>query len=510
MRMFISTNLHLAIEPPEVSIEHKGMSVVFSVSVFGRRTFQAEYDIFEEINKYWSGLPEETQDAIYSIYVRLHELLTNIIFQDNMVEDIALAVKALYEFHQFDDLKRYVSFKSNIRIPSNIPTEYVRNVDINTSRDKTYIRSDYSDLMCISLMLRPMMGIWGEYIANNRKNSGTNFKEYYAFRLVKYTNIDNLEPVLKLYRYIEAILGNKFRPDSILMGISSEDYTNWLLCNLCVRKLVICDLRGIDDQYNAISYLHRYINQKAENRDNNYENLYKEKVFDENITDGGSKISILESYKIKSSISPGEVVELEHSISDLRGIAQQLSHNIQLESLDTTMKSVSIINKSIIVDIKLVLLAYVFKRVISVRSMPYFNKLTIAKMLCVAEEVLWSRGHHYLALLLTTYPHEDASDLTISPVDGRMKLDGQLAEKFVKYYPYTRVLNSKRKAQQKVINIAVNAVNELVDELSLYTWILTARADRVVEVFGSNTKRCPIVPDIKNKIVELIIDNETN
>ncbi len=506
MRIFISTNLTLAIEPPEVTIEHKGNAVAFSVSVFGRKVFQEEYDAFEELNGYWAELDDDVQDKVYQCYSNIHNMLSNIVFQDNLTEDMATEIATLYRYHNFDDLRNYVGFKSNIRIPNNIPVDYVKNVDINTTRNKTYIKNDYAQLMTLSLMLRPMLPIWGEHIANTRRDSGTHFKEFNAFKLLRYTNIAELEPMTKLHAYIESILGNKFRPDSILMGISSEDYTNWLLCNLCVRKLSLCDLRGIDDEYNAISYLHRYINQKSENRDNNYENLYKEKKFDDSMSDGTSKISILETYKIKANISPGEIVELEHSISDLHNVAKRLVYTVDPVSLDQTLNAVEVINTSIMGEVKLQLLAYVFKDIISTKAMFYFNKITIAKMMCVAEEVLWEKGHKYLALLVSAYEHKENSDLTINPVDTRSKIDKDLLEKVVKFYPYTKTTNPKGKTKKTSVNMAVVAIDLLTDELSRYKWVITARQERVAEVFGSNTTRCPIVPDIKNHLARLIVE----
>ena len=53
-----------------ITTEHKGVELVWGIKTF--RTLNVTPNLITDINKYWAGLPMESQDAIFDIYTKIH------------------------------------------------------------------------------------------------------------------------------------------------------------------------------------------------------------------------------------------------------------------------------------------------------------------------------------------------------------------------------------------------------------------------------------------------------
>ena len=71
-----------------------------------------------------------------------------------------------------------------IHIPVRLEDTFVHSDERPMTRDKTYTKPDYVKLIGLTLALRPMIPIWGEFIERTHKETGTSFKEYYAYLLM--------------------------------------------------------------------------------------------------------------------------------------------------------------------------------------------------------------------------------------------------------------------------------------------------------------------------------------
>jgi hypothetical protein len=496
---------------PKVVLTHGNDSVSFSISIFGRASFQVpNFDVFEQLNNYWEYLDEQKQQAIFNIYRDIQNSYDSTWLKIDIKEYITERVTELFKYHSLQDMSDWLAFYNNITVPDAFNVDYEHSIDNNTTREKTYTKRDYSGLMTLALCLKCMVPIWGEYIANTRRDTGTDFKEYHAFQLLNNTEIVNSEPVEKLMMYIDNISKDKDKnnPDNTLKGISSEDYIFWLLALLCVKKLSVCDIRNTDPKTNIVTVTYKFIVQKTQNRDNDFENSYKEKKFDDKTnTSDANKISTLEKYKIKTSISPGEIVELEYSMKDMRGVANRLSSKVNYERLDVSLNTCKALLGVNIIDPQIILLSWVMKTVISPRGLMYLPKSLIVDALGVMEAILWERGHKYLALLATSFSVTSDKEIIISPVDSKIRTPQELSDKLSLVYPLTRVTTSKKKNQQDIhTNIVAESIDSLADTLMMYGWRCTAHESMVREVLGSNTRRIAIRPDIKILLTELVVE----
>lgn len=495
--------------PAEVRISHNGEEVNFSISKFGRDNFQKpEFDVFEQINLFWADLPIGKQNQIFQIYKDIQQAYDSPFDKQALTDFLTMKATELLEYHNLDLVKDWLSFRSVVLIPNTFAEEYVHSIDNNTTRDKTYTRADYKDLISLSLSLRCMIPIWGEYINMTRHDTGNEFKELHAFQIINKSSILHSQPMIKLRTYIENVTVDKHTPDNVLRGISSEDFVYWLLSLLCIKRLTIADIRGNSSTSHIMTYVYKFIVQKIQNRDNNFENSYKEKRFDDKGPGNQeNKISTLEKYKIKTNISPGEVVELEVSMRDMYNVAGKLTSRITTEQLAISLGTCQVLNNYPLLDPQLLLLSWVFKPAISPQGLLYLPKETIVNALGTLESVLWARGHEYLAVLSSCHIVVSDKEMIVSPVDSKMRMPKDIADEIEKLYPFTRPTTSrKQKSLNKSSNITLDAIDNLADSLAMYSWKATAANERLEQVFGSTNRRFMIKPDIKQYLGKLVVE----
>ena len=504
--MFAIANVNIPTLPPEVRITHKGQELNFSVSRFGREIFQ-KVNVFEHINRFWDDLPIIQQDRVFDIYKEIQEAYDMHLNRQALTDYITDHVTELMDIHNLTTMNDWISFKTTITIPDKFVSDYVHDINNNLSREKTYTRSDYKEIVALSLSMRCMIPVWGDYISTTRHDTGNDFKEFYAFQLLRKSYIINSQPILKLRTYIQHLTVDKHTPDNVLRGISSEDFVYWLLALLCVKRLTIADIRGDNPEANIITYIYKFIVQKIQNRDNNTADSYKEKRFDDKgVANSENKVSTLEKYKIKTNISPGEIVELEFVMRDIVSAAQKLTSRLDMNMFQHSLETCQILMQYEILEPQFTLLSWVFKPVISPRGLYYLDKQIIVNALGALQTVLWARGHRYLALLATCHHITSEREMIVSPIDSKMRLPKEIADEVEKLYPFTRLSTSKKRIDNKNSNIAINDINELAEQLTSYSWRLTADSSLIEQELNSTSRRMTIKPDIKQIIGNLVVE----
>lgn len=493
----------IGVQSPVAKISHKHEALEFSISNFGRENLREK--LFDEINLYWEKQPPQIQDKIFQVYKEMYMIFENPWGSDDDKGILTEKVKQLIALHDLNEVEDWVCYQSCIIIPP-FNENYQHSIDNNTSREKTYTRPDYVKLVVLSLVLRTMVPIWGEYIVRNRKESGTLYKEFNAFHLINTSAIRHSLALEKLKVYVEHIVDDdKHNASIILNSISSEDYPEWLLGLLCIRRLCIGDISGENPTMNLITYIYKYIIQKLRTS----ENRFDDKVKDKEIREGGNisdenKSSTLERYKIPGDISPGEITALEFSIHDPYKVASKLSCYVDPNFLQKSLETTNVLMYNPIAKFQVDLLRWIMKPVISPKGVLHIGTPTIVRSLAVAESVLWARGHKYLALLITARPMTNKGEFNISPTEAKHKVPKELMEELDKYYPYQQVTTVK--GVIKNINPVIEAIDLVVENMITHSLILTAREELIQEVFNTNIRRIVIKDNIRTDLAKLIIE----
>lgn len=500
-------NLLSPTSKPAIKVSHGDGELEFRISSFTTKPFQ-DVDVFAQINQFWAGLSLQEQDYIFSLYKRIYDQLSIDYEALVYLQDLNNTVAELLNFHDYERIRHWVVFVSNIVIPASFADEYKPAENKKTSREQTYTRGEYIGLVCLAIIFRTMIPVWGEFITLSRQETGTRFKEHRAFRLCSKANVLHSEPYEKLKLYIDLAIGDDNQnKDNIIDGISSEDFPDWMLAMVFVRRLCIGDLTGIGNvpEANLVTSVWKFVTQKIKPPESGSDMPIKDKDYEDGGMDPSEKHSVLERYKIKHNISIGDVTILEYSVSNLAAIAFRLSQAMTPELLERSVNSAQVLNTISLRDPQITLLRWVMKPVISPQGILYLSKPSIVNLMGVMQAVLWARGFNFLALLSTCYADISSEELRVSGMDSRAQLTKERRNRLDELYPYMKNTGSRRSGQ-KPVNMAIRSIDTLVENLSMYSWKLSADSGLVESVVGPNpTQRLAVPYNIRNDVADLVI-----
>jgi hypothetical protein len=493
-------------QKPEVIVSHKDQSISFQISGTSRRAAQLDFDIFGYLNEYWATLKEEEQDYLFNVYVQIRLAFNQIVNRHQLNSALNKLCVELVDRHSFDRVYEWVLYSAQIQIPANFEQEYKYSYDQQGSREQTYIRSDYTKLIAMVIILKSMIPIWGEYMLQGKDMSGNDYKEYYAFHLISGAQIMQTEPMHKLMLYVECTLSGKSDfSQNILKGISSEDYPIWMLAKLIIQRLTVGDIRGLDPKANIVTYIFKFISQGISGESGNSENSIKPKSISDYDGEIADKASTLERYKIKHDVSIGEIVELAYSIRNLHEVARKLEPQIDLNLVDQSVYTVQKLQNYELKMPQLNLLRWVFKPVVSSKGMLYLDKNIIVNCLGVLEAVLWYRGFKYLSVLSTSYVDTSEKEIFLSSTDSRARIPKDLVLALDALYPFQELSGGKKTGFKKN-NPAIEAIDTLVDQYSKFSWTATADENKITELFGLKENTRILLPhDLKIMLAGLVI-----
>lgn len=498
---------------PEVVVIHNDSKLEFSVNSFSRKPFQRDFDVFAEINRYWSTMPASQQERVFDIYKSVYDGFDQILSKDDLYDHLQRCIKDLIQIHPLDRLESWLARDPSMQIPPDMEPSFEENIDSNKSREKTYLAYDYVKLRGLSMFLRCLVPIWGEYINSVRKDT-KDLKEYEALRLLEGTCILECEAVKKLTVYIDGITSMKKKDSAkILSGVSTEDTPYLLLSLVLIRTVCTEDLRGLSTGERSDTHLvkkvFKFLLQRLHNAsesDNSIRIKPTDRSSNETLT---ARRSILESYRKRTEISMGDVAELEKACSQVEHIAEALAPGIEMQEVHLSIQSARVLNGERISDPQKALLSWVMKSQLSPRGILYPERRLIVDLLGTLEAVLWHRGFRYLACLVTCHPIVGREEMVISPVDSRGQIPPDLKEEILRFYPYVFSF-SRRKNEPGTPepHPVLNDIDLVVDSLLSNSWRSTAREERIRSVFGEMQRKFPIRPDIKTDLARLILDIE--
>lgn len=492
---------------PEIKISHKDLSLTFNAQCFTRNAFQQGFDIFTQINQLWESnvfTPEQI-DRIFQIYSDISVIYSTVWRRDELIKSITDKTTQLLDMFDFEKVYDWVMLKSDCAIPEKFEREYIHSVDNRGTREQTYIRSDYTKLITMALIFRSMIPVWGQFIFQTRTESGTTYKEYHAFQLIKNAKIKLTDPFEKLQVFIDRTIGEE-RNSMIIDGVGSEEFVTWITALVFLRRLCVGDIRGLDPKANIVTYIHRFVFQRMRGSDTPAENMVKEKSYIDSGTDMEAKLSSLERYKIKHDIATGEIEEMDYVMSNLYPIAYRLSGNMTDDLFNSCILSAQQLKRHRILDPQINLMRWVLKPVISPKGLLYLEENILVNAIGVAQAVLWARKHHYLSMLVSSYVNLIEGETHLSGTDSRQRVSKEDQALIDQLYPYAKIVGGK-KTGQRPINLAMRTIDNLTDDLSKFTWTMTADNIFIEQTFGhAISKRIHIPSDIRIKLAKLVIE----
>ena len=373
--------------------------------------------LFETINNYARTLPQNIQEEIFEVFSKWSDNVdspnTNYLDYSNIkkLESDLIKVADLFDYQRF---KTYIKTTPGaIKITSDIKEEFIYDPNHSTTRDKTYIRDEYINLISLILFLRMLSPIYIDYYIYSKKM--TNHYYYRLFLLLaNYEPIINSEEINKLRVYIETNKDNLISKDKINVfivteGICEEDITDTIIAEILFGKLIGVDFKNNDS--NFISNIYQTIRYKGKFNLSTEQSIKSKKTSNESKKED---ISLFEDYRKISTVPPGVVVEIQHALSQTQLIIDTLSRGkFDYELYNNELMNIGVYEENRLESIQITLLGWFISRYINARTLHYIDYRKLVEIMLLAKVALLANGHGFIGTLLGCY--RDDEIIFVSP-----------------------------------------------------------------------------------------------
>lgn len=487
----------------EVMVLHAGETLGFNASVFHKKSFTKDYNVFDEVNVYLRDLPKATQDDIFDVYKRAYTGFDYMLDQGELHTYITACVKDLVRLLPLEQLELWLALRPEIMIPDSVKSIPPDPMDNVRSIGKTYTVKDYYPLLALSMFLRFLIPIWGEYVASIRKSTEVDKKEFIALQLLNGTGVLESVAIERLRVYIREVNTATDSQDweKVISGFSTEDIGFQMLAVVCFRRICTADLRGTDPSTQVVAQIWKFSVQKSYGSPVSGIELKEVREGEDSAADRSS----LEGYRRRTDISLGNVAEFEYYFSFPHAIAKHIDPTVPMALVDQALATSSQIEPSEVGDVQLAIAGELIKDQITPYSL-YHTVDMLPNVLAACEAVLWHRGFKYLAAVVSSYAISGIEEMHVGSISSREQVSIENLEAIKRWFPYSWEMGKRQPASAQ--HGIMETVDMLVDSLIFHSWRMTIAEDKAEEVFGEKRRRLMVPSDIKNQLVGFLINNE--
>lgn len=497
-----------------IRISHGDASLMLSVGSYHSAAIADKEKLFKETNEFIARvLSSEQQDELWDIYTKVGEYLgtEEYIGSYFVREEIEKQVRRIYSIVTYDVVRGYVD-RAGFLIPSDVSERFEEYNSRGRSnyRNRTYIRSDYMDLQALALALRFMVPIWGVYIQNVSDTYGNGYKESEAVKLIELAGLDQWPPYQRMLEYVEASIGKESSVITMtvaMAGLSSEEIPRHLMSMALVRKIAVGVLSTNKESESMARSLFNYVNGTFQRMDGRFQSITgivmpkKSRVIDKNDEDNSS---VWDDYSQTTDITEGARQLIEVYSERVETIIKRSGVDVELSRVQQCIAMCSRNESRPIHGFQKALIFWVI-RSISPEARDLLTKQTMLRLMGIAQAILDHLGYYELALLVSAEEYISEEGMAFMPTETRNKITKQQAEILDQQYPYYRQ-ETKRQDPGKRSNVAVIAIDKIVDEMSGRAWKPHAPRDIMDRIqMLAQTGHMYISGDIRRQLADMII-----
>jgi hypothetical protein len=492
-------------DEPEYTISCRG----YSSAKPGAKRDDGELEIFEEINDFIATLSEAKQEKLFNLYGRLESAIASYgdptLKEDTRLTDVLddIAVK-IYEIVKFEDLRAFITTYRKITFPSELTVGYETTDKITHSfKQKTYLKDEYMDLTAVILGLRCMIPIWGSFLPISKVEDGSKWKEYRAYALLDNTSIKATPVFDRLETYIKANTKEEDYELAVVFNhLSGEEIPAYLMALAVIRKLSVAPLSHVNPSDHLMKVVYNYVCSPKNKTQNIFGDNIKRKTDDEGMAND-SNGSVWDIFKMKESISTGELVIFEDYVNNFMEAAQAIDGDVDIDRLKECVKYATAISNYDYKDSQITITIWVLSTVIAPCVVEMFDRKTLLTGTGIAQAILWKWGFVQLAALLTAEPIKLEKG-QIHSVPPRVDINDENMRRLDIIYPYTLPDSGKLGIST---NVGVRDIEIVALELLGSSW-----QPRCSVALASECDRADIhrqidpTPDLRDELAELLCD----
>lgn len=511
--------------PTTASVVFGKEDLVWDITIFSKTSHQKnEFDLFEQINNYWKGKPLEFQQQVFNLYKKTHAIFEFGGTIETLTLELKPYINEFFKLHKPETLTTWAKMFGNIFISPSLPNEYIGEDSPNASaarffqaatKNKTYDRRDYINLVGLAIVFRMLIPIFGEFIFLTQASARTNLKEYRAGKLLEGTVIEESEAYNKLRLYVnENIQVDKQKAGPILDGINSEEFPHWQLYMVIVRRLMVGNIKGDPSQPNShlVTFIHFYLSLRMQA----YEYSFSSgKVRDKDIDSSSNesddkKPSIFEIYKTPTVHSPGDYEQMAFYAQDIEWAISVLCPGLDRDIYNQAVEANRFMAGPIPFHMpQAILVQNLIGPFQAPQVLEHITRLPALGLYNVVQAMLWQYGYRDLAAFLTTTVNDNHSTISGFTHNTRMNIPRVMSDKIRELYPHLKQTSS-RSANSKVEPTPMITIKNIIEMMSSQEWKMNICDDWINQLnagkVSPSRRRDWIIPaDIRIQLARLFI-----
>lgn len=474
---------------------------------------ESREDLFVYVNQYFNYISESDQDKLFELYAQARELLTQCQTHDELVINLRVAVAKIVDFKKFLYVHQWIRYQTDIRDPASVNDTFQEDAAGRNKPDKTYIKSQYQELVTLTFIIRMLLPVLGEFTARISAYIESTGREMAAFDLIKDSELMASTAMERLKSFIRnTIPPDTNRSSALIDGISSEDYERWLLALVVLRRLIVGSLQDSGEGATLITFIHNYIRYKA-GTDAAFGGFIKDKKHPDTNSNDPNAISSWEECRIKELYSAGDIALVQADLLDPIDLYWKLC--IGLDEQESKLFEPSQEVNSEFLELKtesigkgqMTLLQYVLSPLISHRLLTSVDREAdaIYNALLAASAYLKRLGLLEQAIMMTTVKR-NSKIMSGNAVNEKHRVFEEMYDKLDKIYPFKRRSQSRQEEvnSKTAYDISFTAIE---DEFRRSQWRITLPHSDIVKFTGglrvTRVYICPL--DIKLVLAEFFI-----
>mgnify|MGYP000553041355 CR=1 FL=1 len=484
-----------------VVLEHGGDTLIFSVSAYKKTDHMKLSDPYRDLNKFFQQQSAARQQMIFDVYREASVIFGDINNPDVLGTRLKALIELLYTYLSYDEISNYVK-----RAPLSIPTDIKTQHDPSDKQpDRTFIVSDYWELVKVALALRAAIPLFSRYMDVSMRITGVHFKERETSLLIQDTWIMSSPAHEKLSKFTAILAPASALPaTAVFGGISKGEFPNWLMATILVRRVAIGEIDSSLDRGSVVANVWQYVRSISTGFNPKFGGPIGDSARTNDYTSEDN--SLFTRSRVRQELPATEAVAVEVALSDAYASGVQIDPEFTIEDLRPFQSTLTDFKPGTISDFHVAICAWVFYQIVpdtlvmAVRQPDLLPKT----MITLARALLWKWGHHELSLLMSapiTMPSMDDAFAYEIP-SSRTRIPAEIVEGVMKEVPYSR----KKAKTQRDGNYAFSAINAVKDLMPSGIWQVKVPTGFPKPEYVDSTGNMSTPPDMIRLLSELFLD----
>jgi len=466
--------------------------------------------VFVILNGYLEYKGKEYIDGLYDRLVECKNLIILNISRDDVDVLPNKVIHNVLDYMDLQDVIEYIKTSKYVKIPPKFPEEYdtTRDLDEKGSREQTYTRNDYIELIALITILKATTGPLGNFATIKEEViGGTDYKEMILFNFYRTHPLFKSDPFVKIFqsliKLVERLLKNSEGTaiKIIERNLTTDIFPFYVTGKVVIQKLLLNNETEDSELRNTVTKIYTFASDQLNLKENGSKT--KIKYFKNEDTDTGDAESVFESGRSNSDVNSGFIEEFKNVSRNVPKLVHDLGITTKLQEVNEIIKVFKSLETTLDllpVEENIYIASIIHKHIMDPRAFVYLEGETFIH-LALSFIWLYENGYENLALMLTTT--SISTDVFKLNFSLRNKLDSEIRDGLIEAFPYQK--DSVINGQEKEVNYIDDSITILSKKLMGYNLFSIFSEDLLERYFDTRNREVAIREDIKNELAHMIL-----